>query len=128
MKKPTEDVINIGSEFVRVITREYGAEDGMQLWEKIAEVINPSLKGSIFFNLITGNATSITIRKVTPFTHKVSVVKAIRSITNPPMTLRDAKDHADALMDHYKAITISIPPNTFHDAKRMLQDAGCIID
>ena len=128
MKTPSEDVINIGSEIVRVMTREYCAEDGMQLWEKIAEVIDPSLKGSIFFNLITGNATSVTIRKVAPFTHKVSLVKAIRTITNPPMSLRDAKDQADAVMDHFKAITISIPPNTFNDAKRTLQDAGCIID
>jgi hypothetical protein len=60
-----EDAIVVsGIDFLKSITDTYGPEDGMKLWEQIASVLDPSIKGRIFFTLISGNynTTHLTIK------------------------------------------------------------------
>lgn len=47
-------IITNGLHFMRSITEAYGAEQGMQLWETIADTLDPEVKGQIFFAMITG--------------------------------------------------------------------------
>ena len=49
------DIIQSGIDFLRSITEAYGSEEGMKLWDNIAGTLDPDVKGSIFFAMITGN-------------------------------------------------------------------------
>ena len=135
-----ERIVASGINFMRNITEAYGAEDGMKLWSQIASVLDPDVKGQIFFALLTGESGSrITIRDYERNnTNKVSIIKAIRTVTG--LGLKEAKDHADILMTgggyngsvhagytYGKPITIDIGKQNRNDCVRTLRDAGCII-
>ncbi len=47
-------VISTGLHFLRAITEAYGSDQGMQLWETIADTLDPDVKGQIFFAMLTG--------------------------------------------------------------------------
>ena len=53
-----EAIVGSGLEFMRSITSCYGSEEGMKLWEVIAGTLDPSVKGEIFFAMITGEYNS----------------------------------------------------------------------
>ena len=135
-----ERIVASGINFMRNITEAYGAEDGMKLWSQIASVLDPDVKGQIFFALLTGESGSrITIRDYERNnTNKVSIIKAIRTVTG--LGLKEAKDHADILMTgggyngsvhagytYGKPITIDIGKQNRNDCVRTLRDAGCVI-
>jgi hypothetical protein len=135
-----ERIVASGINFMRDITEAYGAEDGMVLWSQIASVLDPDVKGQIFFAMLTGEYGSrITIRDYERNnTNKVSVIKAIRNVTG--LGLKEAKDQADILMQgggyngptHLgytlgKPITLDIGKLNRNDCIRTLRDAGCII-
>ena len=135
-----ERIVTSGINFMRDITEAYGAEDGMKLWGQIASVLDPDVKGQIFFALLTGESGSrVTIRDYERTnTNKVSIIKAIRTVTG--LGLKEAKDHADILMTgggyngsvhagyiYGKPITIDIGKQNRNDCIRTLRDAGCII-
>ena len=135
-----ERIIASGINFMRDITEAYGAEDGMKLWSQLASVLDPELKGAIFFALLTGESGSrVTIRDYERNnTNKVSIIKAIRTVTG--LGLKEAKDHADILMTgggyngsvhagytYGKPITIDIGKQNRNDCVRTLRDAGCVI-
>ena len=135
-----ERIVASGINFMRDITEAYGAEDGMKLWSQLASVLDPELKGAIFFALLTGESGSrVTIRDYERNnTNKVSIIKAIRTVTG--LGLKEAKDHADILMTgggyngsvhagytYGKPITIDIGKQNRNDCVRTLRDAGCVI-
>jgi hypothetical protein len=42
-------VITDGIRFLQSLTQHYGAERGMEVWEKLGEVMGPEIKGQVFF-------------------------------------------------------------------------------
>jgi hypothetical protein len=112
----------------------------MKLWGQIASVLDPELKGAIFFALLTGESGSrVTIRDYERNnTNKVSIIKAIRTVTG--LGLKEAKDLSDILMvggtyggthqigyTYGKPITVDIGRQNRNDCIRTLRDAGCVI-
>ena len=98
-------VIQDGICLIQSITECYGAETGMELWSKIAEVLDPSVKGEIFFAMLTGQVggkmrVSISAEtKLNQYHHyKISMIKVLRTATG--MTLKDAKDFVEYLADN----------------------------
>ena len=89
-------LIQGGLAFIHCITECYGAEDGIKLWEQISTVIDPTLKGKIFFAMITGDFNNkITARISNANTYsKVEVIKAIRNVSG--FGLKEAKDLVDS--------------------------------
>lgn len=88
--------------FVSTITSILGDEAGMAAWDKIAEVIEPSLKGKIFFAMVTGEYEECYGLKqgqheLNP-ANKIQIIKTLRAATG--MSLRDAKDAADTLYNN----------------------------
>ena len=49
-----EAIIGDSIAFIRSITNVYGSEKGMELWETIADTIDPVIKGKVFFAILTG--------------------------------------------------------------------------
>jgi hypothetical protein len=96
------EVISTGIEFMRSITNAYGADEGMKLWDAIADSMDPDLKGQIFFALMTGGYSgSITIVGVDPALYqetalmtspKIAAIKAMRHWSIGVLGLKDAKE------------------------------------
>ena len=47
-------IVQSGISFMRSITEVYGSDEGMKLWDTIADTLDPQIKGHIFFAMITG--------------------------------------------------------------------------
>ena len=115
-KEAESDVVSTGTNFMQAITKWYGAEKGMLLWEDIVKTL-PEVKGKIFINMLSGAHSGYrTIEILGPtgglprygsLTHmsssvsgnirslnKVAAIKAIRSAAQ--IGLKEAKDLIDA--------------------------------
>lgn len=115
-----------GIHLMRSITEAYGAEDGMKLWQTIADTLDPELKGAIFFSLLTGSTGGrIMIRglddRQTILIQKVPAIKCIRTYTG--FGLKEAKDLCDELWSG-KDKTIEVAPDRVRSATRDLLDLG----
>lgn len=120
------DIIQSGINFIRSITEAYGSDEGMKLWETIADTIDPSIKGHIFFAMLTGEYNSvINIHKNDGHVHanKVTMIKAIRTIDKRRLGLKEAKDMCDSLLCG-NTIRIEVEPNTRNSALLQLRMAG----
>lgn len=118
------DIIQSGINFIRSITEAYGSEEGMKLWETIADTIDPSIKGHIFFAMLTGEYNSIiNIHKADVHTNKVTLIKALRSVDKRRLPLKIAKDMCDSLLCG-NTIRVEVEPNTRNSALLQLRLAG----
>lgn len=91
-------IISNGLHFLRCITEAYGSEKGMELWEQITCVLDPEVKGQIFFAMITGTYNNkIEIRGITAAgsNNAVACIKAIRQYSG--LGLKESKDIYDRL-------------------------------
>jgi hypothetical protein len=91
-------IISNGMHFMRSITEAYGADKGMELWEQITSVLDPEVKGQIFFALITGTYNDrIHLKGLGQFAQNnaVSCIKEIRNWSG--LGLKEAKDMYDRL-------------------------------
>lgn len=117
-----QDVIQSGINFMRSITEAYGSDEGMKLWDNIASVLDPEVKGQIFFAILTGEFNGIiTIHSHQPGANRVSMVKAIRSVSG--LGLKEAKDLSD-ILSNGKSIKFNCDPKTRHMALQELRNAG----
>lgn len=119
-----EDIIQSGINFMRSITEAYGTDEGMKLWDQIASVLDPDVKGQIFFAMLTGEYNGIVkISGAQSGADRIWRIKAIRSVTTPSLGLKEAKDLSD-LLDSGKTITINVNPKKRNEALKELRLAG----
>lgn len=117
-----QDVIQSGINFIRSITEAFGTDEGMKLWEEIASVLDPDVKGQIFFAMLTGEYNGIiTISGCAAHSNKVAMIKAIRSVTG--LGLKEAKDTCDEMLCG-KPQRLNVNPKRRHAALQELRDAG----
>lgn len=96
-----------GIEFIRALTMTYGSEKGMEFWSTMCEVIDPTLKGEIFWDLISGkDFRKMMIAKITRVEcpNIVGLIRAIRELTGSG--LKEAKDLVDSLYLNDQVITL----------------------
>ena len=116
------DIIQCGINFLRSITVAYGTDEGMKLWETITETMDPDVKGSIFFAMLTGEYNDRITLTTTAFgSNRVSQIKAIRNITG--MGLKEAKDLNDECFNG-KTIQLKCDPKKRQAAITELRNAG----
>jgi hypothetical protein len=122
-KEHKSGLIRSSIRFIRSITHCYGTEEGMKLWGQIAEVLDPSLKGEIFFSMISGSVDAedtITIIG----RNRTSIVKSIKALREVcPLGLKEAKDMCEEI-DKGKVIKLPCTRVQFDEAQKMLEDAG----
>lgn len=122
--KHKEDVIQSGINFMRSITDAYGTDEGMKLWESIASVLDPSVKGEIFFAMLTGEYNGIiSIGSFNPNSNRVWRIKAIRAVTTPSLGLKEAKELSD-MLDTGHIIKLNVDPKSRNQALSELRGAG----
>ena len=119
-----QDIIQSGINFIRSITEAYGSDEGMKLWETMADTLDPSIKGNIFFAMLTGEYNSvISIYKSDAHANKVAMIKAIRTVDKRRLGLKEAKDMCDSLLCG-NTIRIEVEPNTRNSSLLQLRMAG----
>jgi hypothetical protein len=117
-----EDIIQSGINFMRSITEAYGTDEGMKLWNAIADTLDKDVKGQIFFAMLTGDYNGVvSISSVQAGSDRVWRVKAIRAVTG--LGLKEAKDLSDNL-DGGKTIKLNINPKKRNEALAELRNAG----
>ena len=121
-----DQILNSGINFIRDITEAYGADKGMELWEQIASVLDPDVKGEIFFAMLTGHHNGrIAIRGYAPGSDFIRVIKAIRTVGD--MGLKDAKDTANQLRDG-QTVWIDVKTvGSMSTNRQILHAAGCFV-
>jgi hypothetical protein len=106
-----QEIIASGINFMRSITEAYGSDEGMKLWDSIASVLDPDVKGQIFFALLTGDYNGIVmINSFNSTANRVAMIKAIRTVDRRMPGLKEAKDMVDDLIAKNKAISLEINP------------------
>ncbi len=122
-----EDIIQTGMSFMRAITEAYGVDEGMKLWDNIASVLDPDVKGQIFFAMLTGEyTTTINVTGHIMGADRVRMIKAIRNVDRRSIGLKQAKDMTD-LLSSGKSIKLEVNPD--HRAMGMseLRKAGLYV-
>lgn len=117
-----QDIIQSGINFMRSITEAYGTDEGMKLWDGIASVLDPDVKGQIFFAMLTGEFNGvITISSFQRGSNRIGMIKAIRVVSG--LGLKEAKDLSDEL-GIGKTIKINCNPKKRAEALAELRHAG----
>lgn len=124
-------VISNGLHFIRAITDCYGAERGMELWEQITSVLDPDVKGKIFFAMLTGaynDQIKLKSLTISGQNNAVACIKEIRQWTG--YGLKESKDVYDRLRNHHdvysspKPQTITVKPDEHAKAMSGLRMVG----
>lgn len=100
-----EMLIVNGMAFMQTVTTVFGAERGMELWEKIAEVVDPGLKQEIFIRMLVGDIDNRITFRAGINSDMIPVIKAIRTATG--LGLKETKDLWD--MSKVKFVSVEVP-------------------
>jgi hypothetical protein len=123
------EIIFTAINFIRSITVAYSNDEGMKLWNQISEVLDPSLKGKIFFALLTGERQNeIIISGVRPRYQKVNTIKLVRNLTN--LGLKECKDLVDSIDGTFGStnrIKLEVTPANRNKVISAFREYGCII-
>jgi hypothetical protein len=118
-------IITSGISFLRSITDAYGSDEGMKLWDAIANTLDPAVKGEIFFAMLRGEYKDyITLKGVGYNVHKITSIKEIRGVSG--LGLLEAKQAYEAAE---QGIPVKIPcsPDKIGAAIASLRYAGMVI-
>jgi len=126
-------IISNGLHFMRSITEAYGADAGLALWEQIAGVLDPDVKGQIFFAMITGTYNDRILLKgigASAQNNAVNCIKEIRAWTG--LGLKDSKDMYDRLRNRTlnsgpSQEYITVDPEQYSQAAASLSRVGFVI-
>jgi len=123
-----EDVVRTGISFMRSITEAYGTDEGLRLWDTIANTLDPDIRGQILFAMLTGSVPGrIRVTGIHPHSSQLKVpqIKAIRAASG--WGLKEAKDAIDALGDSGKHILIDCKTESRSFHANDLRSAGLYV-
>lgn len=104
MDQQLDEVVFDGIRFLESLTRYYGAEKGMEVWNKLGEAMGDEVKGAVFFSLLTGESSSRVRVQAGTCTQAVAAIKAIRAATG--YGLKEAKDAWD--LSETQTVTLDV--------------------
>ena len=113
MDQQLDEVVFDGIRFLESLTRYYGAEKGMEVWNKMGEAMGDEVKGAVFFSLLTGESSSRVRVQAGTCNQAVAAIKAIRAATG--YGLKEAKDAWD--LSKHQVVTLDVRDR---DDKRIL--------
>lgn len=115
-----EEVIFDGIRFLESLTRHYGAEKGLEVWDKMGEAVGDDVKGKVFFSMLTGESSNRVRIQKGDCIQAVSAIKAIRMGTG--LGLKDAKDAYD--LSGVKTVTLEVAHEEKRDMVKTLRGIG----
>jgi hypothetical protein len=119
-----DDVVTAAVDFIAAVGRAYDSEVAISLWERIAEVIDPDIKGQVFMYMLNGHDNGQRQIRVQPgsfssVTERISLIKFIREHDLSKPGLKEAKDMTDELLMG-RTITLKVPGNLYGYIKNNL--------
>jgi len=126
-------LITNGLHFMRAITEAYGADKGLELWEQITSVLEPDVKGQIFFAMITGQYNDRILLKGIGAVGSANAVACIKELrTWSGLGLKDSKDIYDRLRDRTYMSNpsteyLKVSPEQYSQAVAGLRNVGFTI-
>jgi hypothetical protein len=126
-------LITNGLHFMRAITEAYGADTGLELWEQITNVLDPDVKGQIFFAMITGQYNDRILLKGLGAVASANAVACIKELrTWSGLGLKESKDIYDRLRDRTydsrpSTEYLKVSPEQYSQAVAGLRNAGFTI-
>ncbi len=112
--------------FVQAITKNYGAEQGMAMWDTIANTVDRRLKLEVFKAMMNPKLLDGRVRIIgaQPSSDKVKLIKTLREYTNH--SLKDAKDSID-LLQSGTVLSVEVPYHLHMEAMNAFKLAGFIL-
>ena len=121
-----QEIIQSGINFMRSITEAYGSDEGMKLWDNIASVLDPDVKGQIFFAMLTGQYTNvINVTGHTIGADFVRMIKTIRNVDKRGLGLKEAKDLVDGAP---KTVKEGVNKEEAESIKKKFTEAGATVE
>jgi ribosomal protein L7/L12 len=118
-----DEVVFDGIRFLESLTRCYGPEKGMEVWEAMGHAVGDEIKGKVFFSMLTGESSNrVRVQKGT-CNQAVAAIKAIRIGTG--LGLKDAKDAWD--LSAIKVVTLDVAHEEKREMVNTLRSLGMII-
>ena len=113
--------------FVQAITKHYGAEQGMEMWDTIANTVDRRLKLEVFKAMMSDGQVEghIRITGAYPSADKIKLIKTLREFTG--YGLKEAKDSVDSLHQPGSVLDIKVTYHRFQQALVELKLAGFIL-
>ncbi len=127
-KEPLDPILVYNSlNFIQSITKNYGAEEGMAMWDTIVDTVDRRLKLEVFKAMIGGGQVEgrVRISGAQPSADKVRLIKTLREHSG--YGLKEAKDSVDLLQHTNTPINIKVSYHDHHKAVKDLQLAGFIL-
>jgi hypothetical protein len=92
---------------IRTITTIYGSDEGMKLWETIADTLGPDVKGKIFFAMLTGSyEDGVVLIDKQYDSNRAECIKLIRLYTG--MSLMDSKAAYEKAGDRGTKVSLAV--------------------
>ena len=120
-----DSVIFDGIRFLESLTKYYGSEKGMEVWNAMGEAMGKEVKGKVFFALLTGETGGRVRFRADKAEHgnAVAVIKTIRTYTG--LGLKEAKDLWD--LSKSTPAVVQVAPNQHRDFAKDLRTLGCAV-
>ena len=120
-----ESVVFDGIRFLESLTKYYGPEKGMEVWNAMGEAMGKEVKGKVFFAMLTGETGGRVRFRADQAEHgnAVAVIKTIRTYTG--LGLKEAKDLWDA--SKTAATVIQVNPSEHRALAKSLRELGCAV-
>lgn len=114
--------------FIRAITKAYGSEEGMELWSRIAEVLDPAIKGEVFKAMLVGEYEGLVRIKGLDSNKfdKIGVIKLIRNTDKRRLDLKEAIEVIRGL-EAGKSFDLQVVENNRAEVCMQLQSMGVIM-
>jgi ribosomal protein L7/L12 len=119
-------IVSDGIAFIRSITTAYGSETGMELWDTIANTLDPDVKGKIFFAMLTGSHEDrVTLTGAVAGSNKITCIKLIRQYTG--MGLVEAKNAYESAGDYGQKVSLKVNPKERRNMIDDLRQNGMVV-
>jgi ribosomal protein L7/L12 len=124
--KPDMDVVRSARYFIKALCEKYGHTKGMEVWDRIREVLGDQAAGDIFLGMLTQQYSQVTVSKIGSY--KIDAIKLVREITD--YGLKDAKDFVEDISDRGMTLTLDLSGKDEAFVERWLRDMrriGCVV-
>jgi hypothetical protein len=123
-----QQLVDASLHFMRAIGNVYGSDRAMDMWNTIADTVNPDLKGWTFEAMLLGRmGEGIVITGLPSYANKIAVIKAIRTWDRRGLGLKEAKDMYEALEGaNNTPITLEVTHDRVPAARAELIKWGCV--
>lgn len=111
--------------FLQALGNEYGSQAAMDAWTKIADVVDPGLKATVFTAMLSGSTSAIITVTDVDRREVVPLIKAIRTYDRRKLGLKEAKEMWDGLRDNGTPIKLQITAGKVAEARDLLNTLNC---